>query len=136
MASIVIIPPALAATAQGRASVTTAEFAKATARASQTIRKTEGYRVNAGIRPVKIGGRLGDCRYCRPVNGEAAAMIAPNRQSQPSANKSHIITRSKTGSSRKEKGMPPFNPALSECVQPCRRGAGPHVVWLAPDACK
>ena len=57
--SIVIIPPALAATAQGRDLVTTAEFAKATARASQTIRKNYCLQGECfGIRPVKIGGRL------------------------------------------------------------------------------
>lgn len=57
--SVVIIPPALAATAQGRDLVTTAEFAKATARASQTIRKNYCLQGECfGIRPVKIGGRL------------------------------------------------------------------------------
>lgn len=53
------IPNALAAIAAGRDHIQTAELAKATNRASQTIRKNycltgECY----GIRPLKIGNRL------------------------------------------------------------------------------
>lgn len=73
--SIVIIPPALAATAQGRDLVTTAEFAKATARASQTIRKNYCLQGECfGIRPVKIGGRLlwRVADIAALLNGEAA----------------------------------------------------------------
>jgi hypothetical protein len=54
-----ILPPALARIAAGRDHIQTAEYAKATNRASQTIRKNycltgECY----GIRPVKVGNRL------------------------------------------------------------------------------
>ena len=73
--SIVIIPPALAATAQGRDLVTTAEFAKATARASQTIRKNYCLHGECfGIRPVKIGNRLmwRVTDIAALLNGEAA----------------------------------------------------------------
>ena len=55
----VSIPKELAYMAQGRDLVTTAEFAKATARASNTIRKNHCLQGECfGIRPVKIGGRL------------------------------------------------------------------------------
>ena len=55
----IFIPPALAAATQGRDLVTTAEFAKVTARASQTIRKNYCLQGECfGIRPVKIGNRL------------------------------------------------------------------------------
>lgn len=73
--SIVIIPPALAATAKGRDLVTTAEFAKATARASQTIRKNYCLHGECfGIRPVKIGNRLmwRVADIAALLNGEAA----------------------------------------------------------------
>ena len=73
--SIVIIPPALAATAQGRDLVTTAEFAKATARASQTIRKNYCLQGECfGIRPVKIANRLmwRVADIAALLNGEAA----------------------------------------------------------------
>jgi hypothetical protein len=53
------IPAGLAAIADGRDHITTAEFAKATSKTGQTIRKNycllgECY----GIRPVKIGNHL------------------------------------------------------------------------------
>ena len=69
------IPPELAATTQGRDLVTTAEFAKATARASQTIRKNYCLQGECyGIRPVKIGGRLlwRVADIAALLNGEAA----------------------------------------------------------------
>lgn len=53
------IPPALAAIASGRDHIKTAEFARATNRASQTIRKNYCIFGNCfGIRPVKIGNML------------------------------------------------------------------------------
>jgi hypothetical protein len=53
------IPRSLAAIAAGRDHITTAEFAKATSKAPQTVRKNfcltgECY----GIRPVKVGNNL------------------------------------------------------------------------------
>lgn len=53
------LPPALAAIAAGRDHITTAEFARATIKAPQTVRKNycltgECY----GIRPVKVGNNL------------------------------------------------------------------------------
>lgn len=54
-----VIPPALADIARGRDHLTTAEFARATNRACQTIRKN--YHMDGscfGIRPVKVGNRL------------------------------------------------------------------------------
>jgi hypothetical protein len=53
------LPPALAVIAAGRDHINTTEFARATDRASQTIRKN--YCLNGecfGIRPVKFGNRL------------------------------------------------------------------------------
>lgn len=53
------LPPALAAIAAGRDHIQTAEYARATNRASQTIRKN--YCLTGacfGIRPVKFGNRL------------------------------------------------------------------------------
>ena len=53
------LPPALAAIAAGRDHILTEEFAKATNRASQTLRKN--YCIKGacyGVRPLKIGGRL------------------------------------------------------------------------------
>jgi hypothetical protein len=53
------LPPALAAIAAGRDHIRTIEFAKATSKASQTIRKN--YCVTGecfGIRPVKVGNHL------------------------------------------------------------------------------
>lgn len=53
------IPPALAEIAAGRDHIQTAEFAHATNRACQTIRKN--YCLTGacfGIRPVKVGNRL------------------------------------------------------------------------------
>lgn len=53
------IPPALAAIAAGRDHIQTAEFARATNRASQTIRKNYCLTGECfGIRPVKFGNRL------------------------------------------------------------------------------
>ncbi len=53
------IPPALAAIAAGRDHINTAEFAHATDRASQTIRKNYCLTGECfGIRPVKFGNRL------------------------------------------------------------------------------
>lgn len=53
------LPPELAQIAAGRDHIVTGEFARATSKASQTIRKNycltgECY----GIRPVKVGNRL------------------------------------------------------------------------------
>lgn len=70
-----LLPAALAATTQGRDLVTTAEFAKATARASQTIRKNYCLQGECfGIRPVKIGNRLmwRVSDIAALLNGEAA----------------------------------------------------------------
>lgn len=59
MAAFVTIPPSLAQTAQGRDHIQTAEFAKATNRAPQTIRKNYCLTGECfGIRPVKVGNRL------------------------------------------------------------------------------
>lgn len=53
------VPAALAAATQGRDLVTTAEFAKAIGKASQTIRKLHCLQGAVyGVRPVKIGNRL------------------------------------------------------------------------------
>lgn len=53
------IPEALAAIATGRDHVNTAEYARATDRASQTIRKNYCLTGHCfGIRPVKFGNRL------------------------------------------------------------------------------
>lgn len=53
------IPPALAAIAAGRDHIQTAEFARATTRACQTIRKNYCLTGECfGIRPVKFGNRL------------------------------------------------------------------------------
>lgn len=53
------IPPALAAIAAGRDHILTGEYAQATSRASQTIRKNYCMTGECfGIRPVKIGNRL------------------------------------------------------------------------------
>lgn len=53
------LPPALAAIAKGRDHIQTSEFARATNRASQTIRKN--YCLTGacfGVRPIKFGNRL------------------------------------------------------------------------------
>jgi len=53
------LPPALAAIASGRDHLTTAEFANATNRATQTVRKN--YCLTGacfGIRPIKVGNHL------------------------------------------------------------------------------
>jgi hypothetical protein len=53
------MPPKLAAIAAGRDYILTSEFAQATCRASQTIRKNYCMTGECfGIRPVKIGNRL------------------------------------------------------------------------------
>jgi len=53
------MPSALAAIAAGRDHIQTAEFARATNRASQTIRKNYCLTGECfGIRPVKFGNRL------------------------------------------------------------------------------
>lgn len=75
MAMQVILPPALAAVSQGRDHIQTAEFAKATARAPQTIRKNFCLTGECfGIRPIKIGNRLlwPVADIARLLNGEAA----------------------------------------------------------------
>ena len=69
-AAPVALPPALATIAAGRDHILTGEFAKATNRASQTLRKNyckqgECY----GIRPLKVGNRL-----LWPVNQLAALL--------------------------------------------------------------
>ncbi|MDE3022687.1 MAG: hypothetical protein KGI54_12655 [Pseudomonadota bacterium] len=59
MSSENLIPPALAEIAKGRGHITTEEFARATGRASQTIRKNFCQQGECfGIRPVKLYGRL------------------------------------------------------------------------------
>lgn len=53
------LPPALAEIAAGRDHIQTAEFARATNRASQTVRKNYCLTGECfGIRPVKFGNRL------------------------------------------------------------------------------
>jgi hypothetical protein len=85
------MPAALAATTQGRDLVTTAEFAKATARASQTIRKNYCLQGECfGIRPVKDWQPpdVACYRHCRPAEwgGLHTMKKRPTNQSQPSAN--------------------------------------------------
>ncbi len=64
------IPPALALIAQGRDHIQTAEFARATNRASQTIRKNYCLTGECfGIRPIKFGNRL-----LWPIAGVAALL--------------------------------------------------------------
>ena len=64
------LPAALAAIAAGRDHIVTAEFARATNRADQTIRKNYCLRGECfEIRPVKIGNRL-----LWPVTGIAALL--------------------------------------------------------------
>ena len=59
MSSKAIVPEALAAIATGRDHIQTAEFARASNRASQTIRKNYCLTGHCfGIRPVKFGNRL------------------------------------------------------------------------------
>lgn len=75
MAMQVTIPTALAAVSQGRDLINTAEFAKATNRAPQTVRKNFCLTSECfGIRPVKIGNRLmwPVAEVARLLNGEAA----------------------------------------------------------------
>lgn len=55
----VIVPEALAAIAVGRDHIQTSEFARATNRADQTIRKNFCLTGHCfGIRPIKFGNRL------------------------------------------------------------------------------
>jgi hypothetical protein len=55
----VILPPALAAIAQGRDHLTTAEFARAIGRKENTVRKLLCQRKQCyGIVPVKFGNKL------------------------------------------------------------------------------
>lgn len=64
------LPPALAAIATGRDHIKTSEFARATNRASQTLRKNYCLTGHCfGIRPVKFGNRL-----LWPVSGIAALL--------------------------------------------------------------
>lgn len=59
MAMRAYLPEALAEIAKGRDHITTAEFARATNRASQTIRKNYCLTGECfGIRPIKFGNRL------------------------------------------------------------------------------
>ena len=59
MPTKVIIPPALAEIAAGRDHIKTAEFARATNRAPQTVRKSYCEKGEClGIRPVKVGSFL------------------------------------------------------------------------------
>lgn len=68
--SAMTIPPALATIAQGRDHIQTAEFARATNRASQTIRKNYCLTGECfGIRPIKFGNRL-----LWPIAGVAALL--------------------------------------------------------------
>ena len=54
-----LIPQGLAAIAQGRDHITTAEFARATNKAPQTVRKNYCIQGECyGIRPIKIGNLL------------------------------------------------------------------------------
>lgn len=71
----VTIPAALAEVSQGRDRITTAEYAKATCRASQTIRKNFCLTGACfGIRPIKVGNRLlwPVADIARLLNGEGA----------------------------------------------------------------
>ncbi len=68
------LPPALAEIAAGRDHIKTAEFAKATNHADQTIRKNYCLTGNCfGIRPVKVGNQLlwPVAPTARLLNGEA-----------------------------------------------------------------
>lgn len=57
--TVLTIPPALAQIAAGRDHIQTAEFARATNRVSQTLRKNYCYTGHCfGIRPVKFGNKL------------------------------------------------------------------------------
>ncbi len=59
MAMQTVIPPALAEVAAGRDHISTAEFARATNKAPQTIRKNHCLTGECyGIRPVKVGNTL------------------------------------------------------------------------------
>lgn len=59
MAIRTVIPPALAAIAAGRDHVNTADYARVTAKARQTIRKNYCLTGECfGIRPVKVGNSL------------------------------------------------------------------------------
>ena len=71
----VTIPNALAAIAAGRDNIETAEYALATSRASQTIRKNYCLTGHCfGIRPVKFGNKLlwSVEKIAALLNGEAA----------------------------------------------------------------
>lgn len=71
MQTDVTLPPALAAIAAGRDHIQTSEFARATNRASQTIRKNYCLTGECfGIRPLKFGNRL-----LWPIS-EVAALLA------------------------------------------------------------
>jgi hypothetical protein len=75
------LPPALAVIAAGRDHILTEEFARASNRASQTIRKNHCMKGECfGIRPLKFGNRL-----LWPV-AEIAALLNgdgdPNRRAQ------------------------------------------------------
>lgn len=75
MAMQVHIPAALAEVSQGRDLINTAEFAKATIRAPQTVRKNFCLSGQCfGIRPVKIGNRLmwPVAEVAKLLNGEGA----------------------------------------------------------------
>jgi hypothetical protein len=82
-----IIPPGLAAIAAGRDHISTSEYAKATTRASQTVRKN--YCLGGecfGIRPVKIGNRLlwPVAQIAALLNGEAPVIEAPTESKKAS----------------------------------------------------
>lgn len=75
MAMQTVLPTALAEISAGRDHIQTAEFAKATNRASQTIRKNYCLTGKCfGIRPLKFGNRLlwPVSQIAKLLNGEVA----------------------------------------------------------------
>ncbi|MBK8019792.1 MAG: hypothetical protein IPK20_26025 [Betaproteobacteria bacterium] len=70
------IPPVLAEIAAGRDHITTSEFARATIRASQTIRKNYCLTGECfGIKPIKVGNTL-----LWPVADTAALLSGEGRK--------------------------------------------------------
>ena len=77
MPTVTALPSALTTLAAGRDHIQTAEFAKATNRASQTIRKNYCLTGESfGIRPVKVGNRL-QCPFAAVVALLTGEAIAP-----------------------------------------------------------
>lgn len=77
-------PPALALIAAGRDHIQTAEFARATNKASQTIRKNFCLTGHCfGIKPVKVGNHLlwPVAEIARLLNGESEPSFPTRRKS-------------------------------------------------------